>query len=60
MEKLSDTHKITLIYRIYSLKYVRSATSACKDIEMRKSEFVINTQFFKSNLIFTMVGWLYF
>ena len=31
--------------RIHSLKYLRSATFGCKDIVIRKSEFVAKTQF---------------
>ena len=33
------------IYRIYSLKYQRSTTMGCKYIGIRKSEFVVKTQF---------------
>ena len=31
--------------RIYSLKYLRSTTLGCKDIRIRKSEFVAKTQY---------------
>jgi len=31
--------------RMNSLKYQRSTTFGCKDIEIRKSEFVVKTQF---------------
>jgi len=36
---------IILSNRIHSLKYLRSTTLGCKDIGIRKSEFVAKTQF---------------
>ena len=35
-----------------SLKYQRSTTFGCKDIEIRKSEFVVKTQFLCKNIIY--------
>ena len=37
--------KIIWCNRIYSLKYLRSMTLGCRDIGIRKSEFVSKTQF---------------
>jgi len=37
--------KIILCNRIHSLKYLRSTTLGCRDIRIRKSEFVSKTQF---------------
>ena len=41
--------KKSLSNRTHSLKNRRSTKSDCKDIEMRKSEFVAKTQFLSTN-----------
>ena len=45
--------KLRLFYLTdsYSLKYLRSTTSGCKDMGPRKSEFVAKTQFFKKKFL---------
>ena len=35
---------------VHSLKYLRSTTSSCKVKDNRKSEMVINTQFFNNQI----------
>ena len=35
---------------VHSLKYLRSTTSSCKVQDNRKSEMVINTQFFNNQI----------
>ena len=37
--------EMILSNRIHNLVYLRSTTLGCKDIEIRKSEFVVKTQF---------------
>ena len=48
--------------RIHRLKYKRSMTLCCKDIEIRKQEFVANTQFLCLNfaLLTNLKGLFYF